>query len=482
MFWANFLHFYQPPTQKKYWIDRVTKEAYGPILRQLEKIPQACLTINIAAVLFELWDKHGYLQVIDGYRSLVKKKQIEVTSSAKYHPLLPKLTKEEITRQIKLNESTLEKYLDIRCPEQTPGFFPPEMAYDRNIAQVVYDLGYKWIIAEELSYKQTFNEVDYSKIYQIQDIGLKIFFRERSFSYKILSGQIGTINLFLQELGDRLHKKEYLLTAMDGETFGHHRPGMERLLFELYKFSEVRPITISEIFEHFQKVEIVSTFPSTWALMEQDVERRAPFSRWDDYDNEIHQKQWELTNLAVRTVQKSKYNIPKLLNFSLELASNNREALLEKNESLNFEEKAWVKARLLLDRALHSDQYWWASARPWWSLEMIERGTKELKDAIFTVPDASEETRQKAQQLYFNIIVTGFDWQRSGKVEEISRKEDEEVRMRTDEGLPKLPKKELEKMIKALEEELKLVVNNQEYERAIQMRDRIQELEEYMKS
>ena len=35
-------------------------------------------------------------------------------------------------------------------------------------------------------------------------------------------------------------------------------------------------------------------------------------------------------------------------------------------------------ARVLLDRAQHSCQQWWASKRPWYSVDMIIRGLQEL--------------------------------------------------------------------------------------------------------
>ena len=134
----------------------------------------------------------------------------------------------------------------------------------------------------------------------------------------------------------------------------------------------------------------------------------------------------------------------------------------------------------MLDRAIHSDQYWWASARPWWSLEMIERGAFELKETILTVPDAAAETKQKAKDLYFAIITTGFAWQREGRVEELAQVEDEEIRMHTDAALPGLPKEEVEKMIKHIEDEMEEVTRNREFERAALLRDRIKELGKYL--
>ena len=33
MLWANFLHIYQPPDQKKFIMDSVVKEAYRALIR-----------------------------------------------------------------------------------------------------------------------------------------------------------------------------------------------------------------------------------------------------------------------------------------------------------------------------------------------------------------------------------------------------------------------------------------------------------------
>ena len=89
MYWANFLHIYQPPTQKPYWIDRITNESYRKIFRLLLEKPNAKITVNINGVLLELFEKHGHRDVIDMIEKLLSRGQLELTGSAKYHPLLP---------------------------------------------------------------------------------------------------------------------------------------------------------------------------------------------------------------------------------------------------------------------------------------------------------------------------------------------------------------------------------------------------------
>lgn len=447
MKWANFLHFYQPPSQKPFWVNKIAAEAYRPIVRGLKKQSKNKVTININGVLLELLDANGDQDIITTLRSLVVAGQVELTGSAKFHPLLPFLPREEITRQIQLNEETLKKYFGDAW--QRRGFFPPEMGFDRRLAGIVREIGYKWIIVDEFAFPAKLRPIDYSRLYTVPGLdNFNIYFRERKMSWVILSGQVGTGGLLLKSLGARLEKEEYLLTAMDGETFGHHRPGLEQLLFEIC--DNIETVLISELSKYFPNSVAIDPEPSTWALMEKDLEQKKPFSRWKDPDNIIHKAQWELTNLAIEAMKGADKKLP-----------------------------GYSEARDALDRALHSDQYWWASARPWWSIEMIERGAKELSDAVAKIPDITQTVKDKAAQLYQTIVFRAFDWQRSGLVDNMARQEDEDIRQRTDRELPSLPKEEIDKMVKKLKEELKIVVGKEEFERAAQIRDRISELRRY---
>ncbi len=453
MYLANFLHIYQPPTQKPIWIKRIADESYRKILAELKRAPQIKITLNINGVLCDLLEKNNCRDVIADIKLLAQRGQIELTGSAKYHAFLPKLPASEIVRQIKLNEETLKKYFG--SVWRPVGFFPPEMAYSKKIARVVKKLGYQYILLDELAFpnvkiKKVYqkSQIKTDRIYEIKNQeNFFVFFRERNFSFRILSAQIGTVSLLLRELGERLSKEEYLFTAMDGETFGHHRPGLEKLLFEISTDPQLKTTTISELISLFPKRETVEPINSTWALVPRDLTKNLAFGRWADPKNKIQVWQWQLTRLALKTIGK------------------------EKNQ----------KARNLLDAALHSDQYWWASARPWWSLEMIERGAKELKDVILTAPGSSVRDKKRAQDLYGKIIFTGFEWQRSGLVDEISRQEDEEVRERLEEKEKLfITGEEYEKMIEVLKEQMYAAAKNEEYNRAGMIQDRIRELKEEM--
>ena len=446
MFWANFLHIYQPANQTKEILSKVVKESYQKLIQGLKENPNAKLTLNINACLTELLVENGFQALISDIKDSAQKGQIEFTGSAKYHAFLPLLPENEIKRQIELNQTTNQKYFGrVYNPK---GFFSPEMAYSEKVAKIVKNLGYKWILADEAS---LVGEPDYSKIYKIKGMDdFNIFFRERETSFKILSAQLASGPMLIANLSSRLQKHEYLLTAMDGETFGHHRPGLEKLLFDIYKLKELPTVTISELKNYFKDEIECQPVAASWTLMHKDLARSVPFSRWADPKNKIHQLQWKLTNLAIKTVN-----------------------------SCSPKDKGFKKARETLDRALHSDQYWWASAKPWWCLEILEKGAKELKDTIFATPGVSSQIKKQAQKLYQDIVFLALDWQREGIVADLVKEHyDEEVAMRLDTSAPYIPPEEFDKIIEHLKQQMLECAKMEEFERAAQFRNRINELKE----
>ncbi|OGN08519.1 MAG: hypothetical protein A2750_02230 [Candidatus Yanofskybacteria bacterium RIFCSPHIGHO2_01_FULL_45_42] len=446
MYWANFLHIYQPPTQKEIWVRRITQESYRKIFDGLSQIKRARLTLNINGILCELLDKWGGQDVLQNIRRLVESGNLELTGSAKFHAFLPLLPEKEIERQILLNEETLNKYFGIDWKKG--GFFSPEMAYSFKVAKVAARLGYKWIILDELGFPAD-SELSPNVVYQID--GLKdfgVFFRERTLSFTILSAQIGTVPTVLRHLGDRIGRREYIITAMDGETFGHHRPGMETFLFDLLNEPIIEPVMLSDLAQHFHNTKTIAPQNSTWAATKDDIQDGKPFARWKSDDNSIQQAQWQLTDLAIEIANRKPIEL---------------------------------KIRRMLDEAVHSDQYWWASAKPWWSLEMMERGAYELKTLIQMADKAKPEEKKTAEELYQKIILTAFDWQRSGYVDEISRNEDEEILERLEEKeKPFITKNEFQQMIDTMNEQMRLAAKAEEYHRAAMIKDRIRELKEEM--
>lgn len=448
MYFATFLHIYQPPTQKEIWVRRISDESYRKIFTGLLKIPRARLTLNINGILCELLERYGGEDILEHIRTLLRRGALELTGSAYYHAFLPLLPEHEIERQIVLNEDALRAYFGDDWKKS--GFFSPEMAYSEKVARIAAKLGYRWIIADELGFPEGRRPAA-DTAYRIKGIDdVAVFFRERNLSFTILSAQVGTAPAVLRYLGSHIAPDEYVLVAMDGETFGHHRPGLETLLFDLMREPGLEPATISALHDRIKKVEIIIPRDSTWAVTKKNMTEGKPFARWNDEENAIQRMQWELTALAIEVGNRA----------PLDPAS-----------------------RRLLDGALHSDQYWWASAKPWWSLEMIERGAYELRAVVQQSPHASEEERERAEELYRGIVVTGFDWQRSGLVDTLSRQEDEEIMERLEEKEKMfITAEEYRKLIGTLRDQMHLAANAEEYHRAAMIKDRVRELEEEMRA
>ena len=144
LYWAQLLHAYQPPLQLHGVLAKVYEESYLPLLEVFEKHPHAKVTININACLTEMLAQHGYWRAIEGLRELAERGQIEFTGSGKYHPILPLIPHREMERQISQNRKANRYFFG---PAYRPqGFFPPEMCYNRDIAEPIAKAGHRWII------------------------------------------------------------------------------------------------------------------------------------------------------------------------------------------------------------------------------------------------------------------------------------------------------------------------------------------------
>jgi len=388
MRWGNFLHMYQPIEQQPDILEAIVAQSYRPIIEGLINHKQIRLTLNVNGALLELLDKYGYRDIIDNLRQLGMEKRVEFTSSAKYHALLPFLNEQEIVRQIILNNESLEFFLGKEAKPK--GFFTPEMAYDEKILPIIVDLGFKWLILDEISCGGEVGRVDYNKIYKINGTNLSVFFRDRRLSNLIMSAVVRSRDTLLEAMRDNLKNGRYIVTAMDLETFGHHRPGLEKLLFEVFDAPEFELIQISDIEKYYKEKKEITPVKATWASSKQDIDNGSQFLSWSDPENIIHKWQRAFTELALKEV----YAMDK---------SHSRYDLIRKK----------------MDIAFASDHFWWASAKPWWSLEMIEDGAYRLLDILRYIPDVSKEKLEQGRDFYEHIIATAFNWQRTGKIRQM---------------------------------------------------------------
>lgn len=443
MVWSVFLHIYQPPDQRPEILERIVNESYRPLVKGFLANRRTRLTLNINACLTELLIENGFGDVIEGLKRLAENGQLEFTGSAKYHPFLPLLPKEEIIRQIKLNDETNRKYFAKAW--QPRGFFPPEMGYDPKVGEVVAKFGFDWIILDEIAFSGKIDTVDFSKIYKhsfslnkIWGTPLKVVFRERRTSNLIMGAQVWTMDSVVEALKGELARDRYLLTAMDGETFGHHRPGLENLLFDLFRQEQFKFVKISEVGKSFPINGEISPVSSCWASSEEEIEKGEPFYLYFSKKNRLHILLKSLLDLAIKVAGKE-------------------------NES-----------RILLDRAESCNAFWWANPDAWWSLEEIELGAFNLMRVVEKSKTAGRGQKKTARQLYLDIVFQAFTWQRKGLIRRLHAKKQAWIKI----PFKKRAKPgEYEAIIEILKKELEKAVSRQEFEQAIRWRDSIYKLE-----
>jgi hypothetical protein len=92
--------------------------------------------------------------------------------------------------------------------------------------------------------------------------------------------------------------------------------------------------------------------------------RGVPYPLWKDPSNHVQALLWRHLRICLEIV---------------DLAT--RTAVPEARPSVDI-------ARGLLDRALHSCQFWWASRRPMWDLNMVERGLAEQRAVVINAMKA----------------------------------------------------------------------------------------------
>jgi alpha-amylase/alpha-mannosidase (GH57 family) len=408
IYWAQLLHFYQPPTQVPSMLKRICNESYRPLLKVFEEYPNARLTINFNGVLTDMLMDCGHQDIIDGYRKLAERGQIEFTGTGKYHPILPLLPREEVKRQIALNIQTNRRFFGRAYAPQ--GFFPPEMCYNQDILEPIVKSGCRWIILSGIACPAEWPlDIIYRVEYEKQEMA--VFFRDDVLSNRI-SFQDLRAEEFIGHLKDWQGKREtiYVVTAMDAETYGHHIQGWERtFLAKVYQELEpspeppeevkqakalaeqhatlltndevatkIRMVTVSQLLDLFARGQTIEPRPSSWSTTADDMKVGNYYPLWQDKNNEVHRLQWEHLSICVEMV-----------NEALRCADNE-----QSRHSATI-------ARGLLDRAEHSCQMWWASNRPMWDINIVHMG---LLDQLRTVVNAyrainksgaSEETKRE---------------------------------------------------------------------------------------
>ncbi len=370
-YWAPLLHIYQPPTQDINVLKRVDKECYRPLFSLLEEYDDVKFSLNINGVLIELLYQYGLSDSMDLLKNLVSENKIEVVGTAKYHPILPLIPKKEVQHQIQINEEINRKEFG---RWKGIGFFPPELAISGTVAKYIRQLGYKWVLMSGIACPI---EWPYDKIYTSPN-GLQLFFRDDILSNKISFKNI-TAKVFVKEIKEIFQQtnnekltsiKEidrYIVTAMDGETFGHHIPRYEktflkRVLDLINEDEKIQIVFISDLDKYFPiSKRKVTPRESSWSTSYEDIQAEIPYPLWKHPDNSIHKYYWKFM---------------KSLNNLMNLADNT-------DLTMNWDvEKYYNTSRFFYDKGIYSCPVWWANPQNgMWSPNLIYKGIELLMRA-----------------------------------------------------------------------------------------------------
>lgn len=372
---ALFLHAYQPPTQFRKITSEIADRSYAPLVSLLEASESnSKITMNISGSLIEQLRALKKFDVLDRYRTQVERGKIEFVGTAAYHPLITKLPDHEIIRQDEVNEYWLKKWLGEKYHKPN-GFFIPEMVYDRRVGEVIAKRRYQWIILDE----SAFPGAGVSEHGQHQELGisthsykllgtnLSVLFRDRPVSLALAFDRtlnIGSL-LTLIKRHEREAKDAYVVLAVDAETFGHHNSHNLSLFAQLLSQDEIELVTVRELVDLIPETRFIEPVESSWGVSIEQKDGEREFPRWDNPDNKIHKLQWELFNLAI---------------------AQGKHTSVEPDE---------------LDKALHSDQFWWASKVPCWHPGMVLKGT----DSLFRVfkMSSDKDSFQRAERIVSQI-------------------------------------------------------------------------------
>ncbi|HOY67910.1 MAG TPA: hypothetical protein PLP29_13565 [Candidatus Ozemobacteraceae bacterium] len=371
------LHLYQPPTQIGFVVDDICRECYEPLVDIFTCELKPRFTLNINYSLTEQLEARGHHHILAGLRAAGESGCLEFVDSGAYHPIFPLIPEDEVKRQLRINREGNARLLG---PSYAPkGVFPPEMCFSGNVAQLFAEMGYAWCITDDLPYSYFNGTPPCDAIPSMH--GVKVFLRSNKWSNE-LSFHTWKGTEFVAHIKERMHewfgdRDGYIILAMDGETFGHHHKYYEEkflrsMLYTLIHDPEMKLVTLSELAATFPAFPAFVP-PSTWSASDKDLCNDDPYPLWHSKFNPIHHNQWLLTNHVMACAKRVCDEDP--------------------------------LTRELLDKAMYSCQYWWASA---WNFDpsQVFRGAYLLLDTLEQAARVAgdREALRIGRELYNNLV------------------------------------------------------------------------------
>lgn len=379
MRWINFFHAYQPAGWDQQIVRRVINESYAPFFLWLTKHPDIRVTVNIAATLCDHLTQLQETDLIRTIQTLQSRGQIELSTSVMYHPIVPLIPDVIASTLLARNTAVLQRTFG--GDFKPAGVFLPEMAAAPHTLSVLGQAQCQWTILDEIALRGTLGSSSLSTSYIYAQSPTQMLFRNRVLSdYLLFHADLASPADFWNTAAMDGRSSDLMITAMDLENLGHHRPGLDTYWQRLAIAEDVETILVSEFLAE-ETPKPLTPLSASWSSREDELQRSAPFWLWSEPSHPIHQTLWTLANMLCEHI-----------------------TILDPNDPL------WEH----VGPALSSDTWWWASASPWWDATIVRHGAAKLRDAITTVAP-SPAIRSQAVELAKEAAVLAAEWESSGK-------------------------------------------------------------------
>ena len=337
-----------------------------PLLKMLSGKSGFGLTLDISGSLMVQLEQSGADEFFDQIKKLIADGKAEIVNSAMYHPLMPITPKDVLERQIVKNSQTLK---DLFGVESTSGFFPPELAVNKETLGIVKS---NYIFVDENAPEPKSGEQ--MSIAKLDGKYLLINNRQvgemfRSYPEKLSVETV--VNLIQKSSGE----ENLIVSANDAELFGHHYAERLQVLADLLDSKEIKFITASEAIDKFSgNVKTLSGIKdSTW----QDCQN---FDLWNK--NILQEEYLELLKTVYMLTKGSLEGV----------------------------------AEDLLDQAYSSCYLYWLSNWPWWHPDLVGTGAGNLIKCV-RMSNIDNQKKAQAEEAYHVFLNKMWQYHWSGKVE-----------------------------------------------------------------
>ena len=299
------VHLYQPPNQKQGILRKIIRESYLPLIKTVLSHDKASIAADIARSAIE------ELEEIDSGQEFLKKLEealeigkVYLVNTGGYHPIFPLIPEEEVIRQIRLNEATLFQMFH----QKPTGVFPPEMALNAEVIEVLDKAECLWTITDDVPFSCYYGSVPFDWIPKQKQSEIAVFLRSNFWSNRISFNSVNGrefIEILEKDLTSWFGNQDgYLIIWMDWETFGHHKKGfiesfINPFFDKIAESKKVHLVSPDYLLEKYPRKE--TNIPSgSWSTSASDFRSENYWPLWKDPNNEFHELWWELANLILK--------------------------------------------------------------------------------------------------------------------------------------------------------------------------------------